>query len=92
MIINCKETARLLSESHDRRLSAYERIKLRMHLAMCVVCRNFSKQLDLIRKLARALGRTGLESPLTAGAAVLDQSLPTEAKSRIKKMLWQDSK
>ena len=83
---SCKEIARLVSESHDRPLSVIERLEMRMHLAMCFVCRNFAKQVKLIRELTHALGRSG-PSSLVADGAVLGQSLSPEAKDRIKDIL-----
>lgn len=81
--MNCKEVARLVSESHDRRLSVYDWIKVRLHLAMCFVCRNFSKQIAFINKITRAAGASDRNSLLTEGGP-LEQSLSPEAKSRIK--------
>jgi hypothetical protein len=57
-----------------------------LHLAMCLVCRNCAKQIDVVRKLARAAGESDPGS-LLADGRVLDQSLPPETKLRIKKML-----
>ncbi len=84
--MNCKEVAKLVSESHDRRLSLFERLKVRTHLAMCVVCRRFTVQIKMIRDLARAVGRAGPTSLVVEGIA-FDQSLSPQAKSRIKKSL-----
>ena len=39
----------LLSQAQDRRLGWRERLGLRMHLALCNGCVNFSRQLDFIR-------------------------------------------
>jgi len=83
---SCKEIGKLVSESHDRRLSFYERLSVRMHLAMCLLCRNFSKQIQFIRRLTKAAGESGPDSLLVEGT-LLDQSLTPEAKSRIKKMV-----
>jgi len=52
-MLNCKEVTRLLSESQERRLSVYERMQLRMHLAMCRGCSNFEKQMNFIREACR---------------------------------------
>ena len=84
--MKCSEVARLVSEGHDRRLSFFERLKVRMHLAMCIVCRRFARQIELIHRLARAVGRVGARSPVAAGG-VFDASLSSKAKSRIKAAL-----
>ena len=46
----CKEVHRLTSEGMDRELTMVERTRVRMHLLVCNACRNFTGQMDLIRK------------------------------------------
>lgn len=46
----CKEVHQLTSESMDRRLTMVERTRVRMHLLVCNACRNFTEQMDLLRK------------------------------------------
>jgi hypothetical protein len=48
-VISCKEASRLLSESQDRPLGGFERLKLRAHLALCDMCKRFSAQLRIMR-------------------------------------------
>jgi predicted anti-sigma-YlaC factor YlaD len=52
----CKEVHRLTSEGMDRELSLMERARMRMHLLVCDACRNFSGQMDLIRRAMRQIG------------------------------------
>ena len=49
----CKEVHRLVIEGQDRRLSAPERIALRMHLLICNACRRFEAQMALLREAVR---------------------------------------
>ncbi len=84
LMTSCEETARLVSERHDRRLSLLDQMRLRMHLAMCFLCRNFSRQIDMVRKLSKALGRT---DSLVAKTVLLDESLSPESKARMKEVL-----
>jgi hypothetical protein len=49
MMISCKEASRLLSQQMDRRLPLWGRVRLRLHLAICDACSNFSRQLRLVR-------------------------------------------
>ena len=84
MMKNCQEIARLVSEGRDRELSFYQRLSVRMHLAMCSMCRRFAKQLDFIGRLTRMAGRTG---SLLVEGGILDQRLSPDAKSRIKQEL-----
>jgi hypothetical protein len=45
---SCHEVSRLVSESNDRPLSAGERWKVRLHVAMCRHCMRFEKQLRML--------------------------------------------
>jgi hypothetical protein len=49
-VISCKEASRLLSQQQDRPLAFLERLKLRLHLALCDVCTRFSGQLKMMRE------------------------------------------
>jgi predicted anti-sigma-YlaC factor YlaD len=51
----CREVHRLTSEGLDRDLSVVERARVHMHLLVCVACRNFTEQMDLIRRAMRQL-------------------------------------
>jgi predicted anti-sigma-YlaC factor YlaD len=52
----CKEVHRLTSEGLDRELSLIERARMRMHLLVCDACRNFTGQMQLIRRAMRQMG------------------------------------
>jgi predicted anti-sigma-YlaC factor YlaD len=54
--MTCKEASRLVSQGLDRRLGALERVRLRLHLAICDGCTNFKKQMDFLRRALRELG------------------------------------
>jgi len=49
-MLSCKEVSRLVSQGLDRRLGVLERLRLRLHLAICDGCTNFSKQMAFLRK------------------------------------------
>jgi hypothetical protein len=49
----CSETARLLSESRDRRLGLRERIHLRFHMTMCGMCNVYARQLAVISRICK---------------------------------------
>lgn len=53
-MLNCKEVTRLYSESQERTLSLPERLSLKMHVMMCDGCRNFGKQMPILRQMVRA--------------------------------------
>ena len=83
--MTCEETARLLSESRDRRLPLSQRLGLKMHLAMCGLCRIVKGQWEFLGKLARAAGDTSEGAVLSRSATV--EGLSLEAKARIKQRL-----
>ncbi|RDK02088.1 zf-HC2 domain-containing protein [Paraburkholderia lacunae] len=62
----CKHITRLLSDALDRRLTTSEWVAIRLHLPTCSGCRNYRKQIRLLRVAARAA--SGIEVPGAAGA------------------------
>ena len=48
-MLNCKESAQLMSQGMDRSLKLKERFSLRLHLLACYGCRNAWQQLRFIR-------------------------------------------
>ena len=58
-MINCQEATALMSSAEERRLGFADRLRLRLHLAICAACRNFGLQLGLIREAMRRFGRGG---------------------------------
>jgi hypothetical protein len=56
MRLTCREASRLVSQGLDRKLGFGERLKLRVHLAICDGCTNFKKQVDFLRRAVKQLG------------------------------------
>lgn len=77
-MLNCEETAQLLSDSMDRRLSVYARIRIYAHLRVCRLCQAYQHQLQLLRDLFKK-SPTGLVDSEDSVAS----GLPAEAKRRI---------
>ena len=48
-MLNCKQTAELMTQAMDRPLGLGERIGLWVHLLVCGGCRNAWKQFEFIR-------------------------------------------
>lgn len=57
----CRDISALVSRAMDERLPVGQRLRIRLHLAMCGACRQFSRQVELLRWGARELGRKGTE-------------------------------
>jgi predicted anti-sigma-YlaC factor YlaD len=53
--LTCKEAHRLTSERLDRKLSVVEHARRQWHLLICAACRNFDRQMRLIRRAMRQL-------------------------------------
>ncbi len=54
----CKDITRLLSDGLDRTLTTGEQWRVRVHLPSCSGCRNYRRQIALLRKAVRvASGR-----------------------------------
>lgn len=56
-MLNCHEVTRLLSESQERSLALKERVSLKIHVLMCSGCRNFGKQMHVLRLAMRAYAK-----------------------------------
>ena len=80
-MINCKEAARLSSDSHDRSLTFSERLSLRFHLLRCQLCSRYAHQLEFLKDACTRLD----DEP--AG----DTELSDNARDRIRKRLKQGS-
>jgi len=74
---NCKESIRLQSDALDRPLGLFQRIGLRIHLALCVWCSRYGRQIKFLRSAAQHC-----EHDHGPG-----QKLPSEARDRIKRAL-----
>ena len=54
--VDCRNASKLLSLACERPLGATELRALKRHLDGCLMCRNFEKQLQFLRKAARSYG------------------------------------
>lgn len=81
---SCRRAARLASESYARDLSLAERASLRAHLFFCGMCRAYSRQLELMRKLTHDLQNERADSGVPG--------LSEAARERIKQRLTDQTK
>ena len=63
MMLSCKEATQLVSQGLDRRLGFFERVALRVHLAICHGCSNFSRQAALLRRAVQQLKERSAPGP-----------------------------
>ncbi len=52
-IISCKDASRLVSQQQDANLSSWQRLALRLHLAVCAGCARFERQIRFLRTAMR---------------------------------------
>jgi Putative zinc-finger len=53
VMLSCKEVTSRVSESLDRRLSLRERLKVMLHLLICLACQRMVRQMALLRAASR---------------------------------------
>ena len=71
--MNCQTAAQLISRRLDEPLAWHERCALRLHLALCVACRRFTRQVVFLRTLSSRLN----------WSSVARQTIRPEAYDRI---------
>lgn len=69
-MLSCKELVAHASDYIDAQMGLRQRWSVRMHLAMCINCRRFIRQLRLSQRVLRQLPR-GQSAELDALAAKL---------------------
>ena len=65
-MISCRQASRMLSDAMEHRLPPLARLKLRLHLAICGMCRAYAGDLRILRA---ALGRLH-DHPVGPGPAL----------------------
>lgn len=75
-MLSCKEVADRSSALIDGELGVFDRLKMRLHMAMCKGCNVFVSQMRTTRDL-------------TASAAVVDDNLSEDVDGRITAILSQ---
>lgn len=57
LLMDCETSARLTSESFERRLSAAERLGLRIHQALCRSSYRLARQMELMEAELRSMAK-----------------------------------
>ena len=81
-MLSCKEVARLVSDSQDRRLPLRQHLALGFHLMMCSLCSRFRRQMLFLREAGRRFAAVGDR----AGVAATVRLSP-DARERIRRAL-----
>lgn len=82
LIYTCQDMSRLLSDALDRSLPWHTRLRMRLHLRICILCRQYQQQLTLLRDVLRKSG-----TKLNEANRVNAPALSPEAKARIQRAL-----
>jgi len=51
----CNETSRLFSDGFERKLTLFERLRVRLHLWMCNPCSNYASNLKILDRLLASM-------------------------------------
>jgi hypothetical protein len=70
MMYSCKEASFLISKQEEGKLNLVQRMKLRMHLAMCEFCKRFETQSRFIARHAHRLPQQDLKLPAEKKEAI----------------------
>ena len=70
----------MISEEMDHPLSFSRRVRLKIHFAICNLCRIYSKQLQTLRNLAQNLGKEDSQ-------AIEKKTLSPDTKEKIQKYI-----
>ena len=81
IMLNCKETARLISDELEHPIPLYSRMLLKMHLVMCSACTQYRRQIKALKNLITQRIKSGKEPLLSKS------SLSDEIRNRIKSAL-----
>jgi hypothetical protein len=79
-MMSCETAARMISEGKDRPLSFGEKMSLRMHLAMCALCRGYQKNLEVLSQISARAGDAVMSA---FGRTDTNLALPATSKQRI---------
>jgi len=80
MLPTCRDMARLLSDSMEGRLPFHVRMRMYLHLRMCVLCEGYKRHLALIRNVLRKDSARLIETDRPE-----EPRLSPEAKERIRR-------
>ena len=78
--MSCEDVYPLISESRDHTLPLCSRLRLKMHLAICGLCETYQKQLEILCRIARSLGKD-------ESKALAETDMSPKVKEKIQKWI-----
>lgn len=82
LTLRCEESTRLISDAHERRLTAVERWAVRLHQLSCAYCRKVAQQLRLVDDAARATASHSAALPPAARRRISTALADDESESQ----------
>ncbi len=58
---SCQQVSKLVSDAHERQLTLGERLRLRMHLAICDLCRAYARDIRLLKSICGLLEKSAVD-------------------------------
>ena len=58
---SCHEASRMISDALERHLAPTEWMRLRMHLALCKMCRDYEQNIHVLESTLNSLGNQGTQ-------------------------------
>lgn len=59
VLLNCRKATKLLLEAEDRPLTRGEYARLEFHIAYCLSCRNFRRQMKFLKVALEQYAKSG---------------------------------
>ncbi len=81
MMDRCEKIVEQASDYLDKNMSFSKRMKMRLHLLMCVHCRNFVRQFELTIGAIQGMGNN---SPRSGKESISDEEIENQVKKLLK--------
>lgn len=60
---SCQQVSQLVSDAHERQLTLSERLRLRLHLLICSICRNYARDIRLLKLVCGLIEKESVDDP-----------------------------
>lgn len=82
-MLTCKQVSKALAEQDYQELPFFKRMLLRLHIAICIVCKGYNGNVMLFQDMARAFRRYEDDSATTAASEEAKQKWSSTIQSNI---------